>query len=130
MAAKKGDGKRTTKVAEQLRAELMSLLLTGAVHDPRVAQATVSAVSLTDDLRIAKVYVRLLDPECTAQAQKGLLAGLEHARGFLRREVAHRLQLRYAPELRFYWDESVDRGLAIEALLTEIRERDPGSRDE
>jgi len=126
---KKGDGKRTQKVAEQVRAELMSLLITGDVHDPAVSQALVSAVLLTDDLRIAKVYVRLLEAQPEERKKKALLSGLERAKGFLRREVAQRVKLRYAPELRFYWDDAVDRGRDIESVLTEIREREPPSKD-
>jgi ribosome-binding factor A len=121
---KKGDGKRSQKVGDAVRGELMNMLLTGEVHDPGVQGAVVSAVVLTDDLRLAKVYVRLMDVEAGARAQKALLSALERAKGFLRRELAQRLQLRYAPELRFYWDESVDRGRAMEALLREIRSSD------
>jgi ribosome-binding factor A len=117
---KKSDGKRSQKVAEALRAELMSMLLTGAVHDPGVQNVTVSAVHLTDDLRLAKVYVRTLDLEAGPRVQKALIGALERARGFLWRELAQRLVLRYAPDLRFYYDESVDRGRAIEQLLRDI----------
>jgi ribosome-binding factor A len=120
---KKTDGKRSQKVAEALRGELMGLLLTGAVHDPAVQNATVSAVLLTDDLRLAKVYVRTLDLEAGPRAQQALIKGLERARGFLRRELAQRLALRYAPDLRFYYDESVDRGREMEALLRDIAEK-------
>lgn len=128
-ATKKGDGKRTHKVAEQVRAELMNLLITGEVHDPAVSQAVVSAVLLTDDLRIAKVYVRLLEAQPEERKKKAMLSGLERAKGFLRREVAQRVKLRYAPELRFYWDDSVDRGRDMETVLSEIREREPSSKD-
>jgi len=126
---KKGDGKRTQKVAEQVRAELMSLLITGEVHDPAVSQALVSAVLLTADLRIAKVYVRLLEANPDEKKKKAMLSGLERAKGFLRREVAERVKLRYAPELRFYWDEAIDRGREMEGVLSEIREREPESKD-
>jgi len=122
---KKTDGKRSEKVAEQLRAELMSMLLTGAVHDPGVQSATVCAVKLTDDLRLAKVYVRALDLEASATVQRALIKALERAKGFLRRELAQRLSLRYAPDLRFYYDESIDRGRAMEEILREIADK-PG----
>lgn len=125
---KKSDGKRSSKVAEALRAELMNMLLAGEVHDPGVHNATVSGVVLTDDLRLAKVYVRLLDLEAPANAQRLLLKALERAKGYLRRELAQRLSLRYAPELRFYWDESIDRGREMEALLRTI-EIKPGDDD-
>jgi ribosome-binding factor A len=118
---KKGDGKRSQKVGDALRGELMTMLLSGEVHDPGAQNAVVSAVQLTDDLRLAKIYVRLLDIEAPEAARKSLLGALERARGFLRREIAQRLSLRYAPELRFYWDDAIDRGRDIESLLREIQ---------
>lgn len=123
-AVGKGDGKRSQKVADAVRGELMTMLLAGEVHDPAVNNVVVSSVALTDDLRLAKVYVRLVDLEAPEVAQKALLKGLERAKGFLRREVAQRLNLRYAPDLRFYWDESIDRGRDMEALLREIKRDD------
>ncbi len=120
MATKKTDGKRSQKVAESLRGELMTLLLTGEVHDPGVQQATVSAVVMTDDLRLAKVYVRTLDLESSEKTRAAVIKALYRAKGYLRRELASRLQLRYAPELRFFYDESIDRGREIEAVLREI----------
>jgi ribosome-binding factor A len=117
---KKTDGKRSQKVAEQLRGELMNMLLEGVVHDPGVKTATVSAVVLTDDLRLAKVYVRMLDLEASQPARTAMLKALERAKGFLRRELGQRLQLRFAPDLRFYYDETIDRGREMEALLRTI----------
>jgi len=125
MATKKAtkkttDGKRSQKVAESLRGELMSMLLAGEVHDPGVQMATVSAVVLTDDLRLAKVYVRALDLEASDKTKVAMIKALERAKGYLRRGLAQRLALRYAPDLRFYYDEAVDRGREIEALLRTI----------
>ncbi|MDB4990295.1 MAG: Ribosome-binding factor [Myxococcaceae bacterium] len=117
---KKTDGKRSQKVAEQLRGELMKMFLEGEVHDPGAKTATVSAVVLTDDLRLAKVYVRMLDLDASEKARAAMLKALERAKGFLRRELSQRLDLRYAPDLRFYYDETVDRGRDMEALLRTI----------
>jgi ribosome-binding factor A len=117
---KKTDGKRSQKVAEALRGELMSMLLAGEVHDPGVQMATVSAVVLTDDLRLAKVYVRTLNLDADEKTKSAMVKALERAKGYLRRGLAQRLALRYAPDLRFYYDEAVDRGREIEALLRTI----------
>src|SRR4051794_24806189 len=84
---KKGDGKRSQKVGDAIRGELMGMLLSGEVHDPGTQNAVVSAVILTDDLRLAKVYVRLLDVEASEAARKALLGSLERAKGFMRREI-------------------------------------------
>jgi ribosome-binding factor A len=128
-AGPKSDGKRSHKVAESVRGELMSMLLAGEVHDPAVSNVVVSAVALTDDLRLAKVYVRLLDVNADETARKQLLKGLDRAKGFLRREVAQRVSLRYAPELRFYWDEAIDQGREMEELLREIKPSDGGDKN-
>ncbi|MEY4513968.1 MAG: hypothetical protein RLZZ450_6090 [Pseudomonadota bacterium] len=117
---KKTDGKRSQKVAESLRGELMSMLLAGEVHDPGVQMATVSAVLLTDDLRLAKVYVRTLNLDADEKTRAAMVKALERAKGYLRRGLAQRLALRYAPDLRFYYDEAVDRGREMEALLRTI----------
>lgn len=124
MATKKGDGTRGPKVADAIRGELMNMLLAGEVHDPGVQDAVISAVNITADLRLAKVYVRALSLGADALKKKALIKALERAQGFLRREVAQRLKLRYAPELRFYYDESIDRGAEMEALLREIKRDD------
>ena len=117
---KKTDGKRSQKVAESLRGELMSMLLAGEVRDPGVQMATVSAVILTDDLRLAKVYVRTLNLDADSKTRTAMVKALERAKGYLRRGLAQRLALRYAPDLRFYYDEAVDRGREMEALLRTI----------
>lgn len=122
---KKSDGVRAPRVAEALRAELMNMLLAGAVHDPGVKDVVVSSVSITPDLRLAKVYVRLLSLAATDTEKKTVLRALERAKGFLRRELGQRLKLRYAPDLRFYYDESIDRGAEMEALLREIKQSEP-----
>jgi len=121
---KKGDGTRGPKVADTIRAELMNMLLSGEVHDPGVQSAVVSAVNITADLRLAKVYVRALALGADEKTKTALLKALERTKGFLRRELAQRLKLRYAPELRFYYDESIDRGADMEAILREIKQSD------
>jgi ribosome-binding factor A len=121
---KKGDGTRGPKVAEAIRGELMKMLLAGEVHDPGVQSAVVSAVKITGDLRLAKVYVRALALGADDKTKSALVKALERAKGFLRRELAQRLGLRYAPDLRFYYDEAIDRGADMEALLREIKQSD------
>jgi ribosome-binding factor A len=126
MATKKADGTRGPKVGDAIRGELMNMLLAGEVHDPSLQNAVISSVVITADLRLAKVYVRLLSLEADAAKKATVLRGLERARGFLRRELGQRLKLRFAPELRFYWDESIDRGAEMEALLREIKQSERG----
>jgi ribosome-binding factor A len=129
MATKKGDGNRAPRVAEALRSELMNMLLAGEVHDPGVQNVVVSSVAITADLRLAKVYVRLLSLDPSAANKAAVLNALYRAKGFLRRELGQRLDLRFAPDLRFYYDESIDRGAEMEAILREIQQRDGEPRE-
>jgi len=119
--------KRATRVAEGIRAELATLL-GRRIRDPRVAGVIVSRVMVTDDLRSAKIYVRLLDGD-TAR-EKELLTGLKSAQGMLRSAITKALSLRFAPELRFFYDESIEKRARVDELLHEIdREQRGGTRN-
>lgn len=113
--------RRADRVSERIRGELMELMLRGGVRDPAAKDVVVSAVRMTDDLSIARVYVRVLE-EIGSDRQNAVVEALGRASGFLRREIGHRLQLRHVPRLEFYWDEVVDSALRIESILEEIRE--------
>jgi ribosome-binding factor A len=120
--------RRADRVSERIRSELMELMLRGSVRDPAAKDVVVSAVRMTDDLSIARVYVRVLE-EIGSDRQDAVVGALGRASGFLRREIGQRLQLRHVPKLEFYWDEVVDSALRIESILKEIRE-DPGDGPE
>src|SRR5690606_26256607 len=84
---------------------------------------------LDPELMFAKVYVNALGEE---ERQPEVMLALSHAKGFLRREVAKRVRLRKAPELIFKWDESLQRGERIDALLANLdipREEAPAEAD-
>ncbi len=105
----------------------MELVLRGSVRDPAAKDVVISAVRMTDDLSIARVYVRVLE-EIDPDRQDLVVEALQRASGFLRHEIGQRLQLRHVPSLEFYWDDVVDSGLRIESILEEIREdSDAGS---
>jgi ribosome-binding factor A len=119
--------RRADRVSERIRTELMELMIRGAVRDPAAKDVVVSAVRMTDDLSIARIYVRVLE-EIDSDSQDLVVEALERASGFLRHEIGQRLQLRHVPSLEFYWDEVVDSALRIESILEEIREdSDAGS---
>ena len=120
--------RRADRVSERIRSELMELMLRGGVRDPAAKDVVVSAVRMTDDLSIARVYVRVLE-EIDSDRQEAVVDALRRATGFLRREIGPQLQLRHVPKLEFYWDEVVDSGLRIESILEEIRE-EPGTDSE
>lgn len=111
------DFKRADRVADLIKQEL-SAILRREVGDPRIANITVTDVKLTDDLRSARIYfVELGKDRLSADVEKGL----SKAKGFLKRELGKRLQLRYIPELAFFYDPSFEYGSRIEKLLKEVR---------
>jgi ribosome-binding factor A len=110
--------KRSARVAERLREELSALMRD--LRDPRVVGALVSRVEMTDDLQSAKVYVRRLAAG-EEQDRRELVKGLTAASGKLRREVAQALSLRYAPTLKFFYDDAPDAMTRVEELLREIK---------
>ena len=108
-------GDRIDRINEEIQRELASLI--PMVKDPRVTgMISVMAVDSTTDLRYAKVFISILNKSDEQQVMRGL----KSAAGWLRRELGHRLQLRYTPELSFVLDESIDKGAHILAML-----RDP-----
>ncbi len=89
------------------------------VRDPRLADITITGVDVTPDLLIARVYFTVLGgPDEQQQA----LAGLAHAHGFLRAQLAGRVRLRFAPDLTFQIDKSAEQGRRIDDLLAQIAE--------
>ncbi len=111
---------RTARVAERVRTELADMLLRGEVRDPEASGAIVSAVTITNDLSLARVYLRLLDAEPTEARRTALVKALDRAKGHVRRSLASRLDLRTVPELRFAWDDTADRAARLDELLAEV----------
>lgn len=99
----------------------MALLLRGSLRDPATEGVFISDVRMSKDLRYARIYVRLTACEMHDEKRRNAIRALARATGYLRRELAPRLKLRYVPELRFLWDEQVDRASRIDSLLEEIR---------
>jgi len=111
---------RATRVAHHIQEELGRILSRG-LKDPRVGFVTITGVELSPDLRHGRVYYSVMG---TDEEKQQTAEGLQSAAGFLKREVAKALKLRYVPELRFVYDDSAERGARIEALLRELREQE------
>lgn len=120
-------GSRPARVADQLRAEL-SDLLRREVKDPGVGFITLTRVSVTADLQLARAYYTVLGD--AGQRNKTRRA-LERVTPFLRSQIAKRISLRRVPELAFHYDETIDRLNRVEELLQEIHNADnpPGPDD-
>ncbi|MDR5861158.1 30S ribosome-binding factor RbfA [Halomonas eurihalina] len=120
--------KRTDRVADQLQKEL-AVLIQREIKDPRLGMVTVSGVEVSRDLGYADVHVTLLG-EQDAERIKENMAVLKRAAGFLRSQIARRIKLRHAPELRFHYDESVVRGQHLSSLIDEAVANDRDRRDD
>lgn len=118
--AQPAGSERVAKVGERIRKELSEMFLRGEVRDPAAQGVLVAAVKVTSDLSLARIYVRLLEAESTAQRQRDLLKALERAKGHIRHTLGGRLELRIVPELRFAWDDTTDRAARIDELLADI----------
>jgi ribosome-binding factor A len=108
---------RPQKVAEQIRIEL-SQLLARDVHDPGIGFITLTRVSVTPDLQLARVYYSTLGDE---KAQQETGKALHRASPFLRRQVAQRIRLRRVPELEFFYDKSVAHQDRVEQILQDLK---------
>jgi ribosome-binding factor A len=108
---------RTDRLNDQFK-RILGELLEREVKDPRVGFVTVTGVEVTSDLSLARVYVTTAQGQDTDET----LGGLQAASGFLRSRIGEELNLRSTPELRFLYDESLDRGMRMDALLRRIAE--------
>lgn len=114
-------GGRAERVAARIQEEISELLLRGAIHEPDASGLVCSSVRVTPDLSIAHVGLRTLETEPSEARKARVVAAMRRAAGFTRREIAGRLGLQRAPELRFHWDSGVDHARRIESLLEEVR---------
>jgi ribosome-binding factor A len=113
--------KRAERVADQIRMEVADILMR-KIKDPRVRSVTVTDVGLTDDLRLARIYVTTMEPQ---EGERQVFDGLQKAAGFIRAELGRRVSLRYLPDLMFVKDVSGPRGDRILQLLDSLRIEDP-----
>jgi len=115
---------RIERVNETIK-ELLSEIVLGQLKDPRVGLVTITAVRVSNDMTTAKVYWSVMGEEAERkETQKGLVS----ARNFMRKTIAQELKIRTAPELRFVYDDSLERSIAIESALREAKERDEEER--
>lgn len=120
------DFPRTRRIGEQMQRELAALIRT-EVKDPRVGMVTVSAVEVTRDLAHAKVFFTVLGD---ADARRDSQIALNSASGFLRHELGQRMLTRTVPQLRFVYDESIEHGSRLSALIDKAVASDVEKQDD
>jgi ribosome-binding factor A len=109
---------RPARIGDQIRSEITGML-SRQVHDPGIGFLTVTRVEVTADLQHARIYYTALGDE---KARRESARALQRASSFLRRQLAGRLRLRRAPELQFFYDESIEKHDRIERILMEIEQ--------
>jgi len=119
-------GRRADRIGDQVLRELADLLMR-KVKDPRVKGATLTGISMSNDLKHAKVYYSVIGSEREIlEAQ----AGLDSAKGYIKKEIGLRLDLKYMPDLIFRHDPSLATGEYMERLFQQIRKDDSSDSGE
>jgi len=108
---------RTDRVAEEIKKEV-SNIIRDELKDPRVASiSSITNVQVTKDFRHAKIYISVLGE---ADEQKATLDALNHAAGFIRKELGRRIKIRYTPEILFVLDTSIAYSIHISKLIDDV----------
>jgi len=115
---------RADRVSSQMR-RVLAELIQHSIKDPRLGFVTVNDVDVSRDLAVARVYISLLNAE-ESERQRNLDV-LSHAAAFLRRELSKELRMRAIPELRFVYDDSIERGMRMDRILDDLSRDDNGA---
>ncbi len=111
---------RLQRIADRIRQDLSEMLIR-EINDPRLHQIFITDAKVDRELTYADIYVSAV--EGSARSAE-VLAGLEHASGFLRHELAAKIELRIFPRLRFHWDPTPENADHIERLLADLRKNE------
>ena len=108
---------KNTRINSEVQREL-SEIISREIKDPRIhPMTTVVAVEVTPDLKYCKAYISVLGEE---ESAKATIQGLKSAEGYIRRELARRVNLRNTPEIKFILDQSIEYGVAMSHLIDEV----------
>ncbi|MDR5658219.1 30S ribosome-binding factor RbfA [Serpentinicella sp. ANB-PHB4] len=108
---------RTNRLNEEIK-KSVSLIIRNSLKDPRISSMTsITSVEATRDLRYATIYISILGTE---REKRETLDGLKKSAGFVRREIGKHIKIRYVPEIIFKLDESIQKGMAMQELISKI----------
>ena len=114
---------RMRRVDEAIR-QVIGDVVAGELKDPRVGFVTVTDVRTSADLRHARVYVSVLG---TAEEREASLGGLQSAHGYLQSRIAGELRLKRTPALQFRYDDTTERAMRVDSILSDPDARRPAS---
>ena len=112
---------RPERVGQEIQAAVADMLIRGDLHDPRIGYITITGVKVSPDLRVARIYHSMIGTE---EEKAKTQAGLDAAKGYVRREVTSKVKLRVSPEVFFTFDGSLEEGDKIERLLKEVKAKE------
>lgn len=114
---------RLERIAERIREDLSEILIQ-EISDPRLGGVFVSGVKVDRELSYADIHVSALEGSERAEE---VLAGLEHAQGYLRKSLSQRIDLRTFPRLRFHWDLTPEKAARIEEIIASLHREETTS---
>ena len=118
---------KNTRINGEVQKEL-STIIRNEIKDPRIHPMTsVMAVEVAPDLKTCKAYISVLGEK---EAQEATIKGLKSAEGYIRRQLAHNMNLRNTPEIRFILDESIEYGVTMSKLIDDIAKKDQSHKQE
>ncbi|MCP3889636.1 MAG: 30S ribosome-binding factor RbfA [Desulfobulbaceae bacterium] len=122
----KNEQKRSSRVAEAIKNELSTLLIS-KVADPRLLGANISRVEVTDDLSLARIYFTVFGDKKEIRAAD---KGFQRAAGFMRSHIAKTLNLRFTPALEFRYDNIADKVAELDEIFQEIANERESNKDD
>ncbi|UCE05811.1 MAG: 30S ribosome-binding factor RbfA [bacterium] len=112
--------KRSLRISELIKREVSSIIAT-TIKDPSIKSVNITFVKVSDDLKHAKIYYRVIGDD---QTKANALKGLERAKKFIRSQIGNRTELRYIPEIQFHYDTGMDDAIHIDQLIKQIQNPD------
>ncbi len=112
---------RSNQVAEELR-KIVSMILIEDLHDPRMGFMTITRIEVTGDLRFARIFYSVLGDE---EQKESAREALEENMGFIRKMAVERINLKYALELKFELDKSIEHSFHIDEVLKKLKKDEP-----
>lgn len=113
---------RSSRVGHELQKEI-AIILQREIKDPRLGMVTVSGVDVSRDLAYAKVFVTFLNDDDPQVIEQGL-AVLNDAKGYIRTLIGKAMRLRIIPEIKFFYDESLVKGMQMSSLVADVIKQD------
>ncbi len=108
--------KRNTRVGELIKEEIAKMLLKGDIKDPRLIDAVITGVKMTEDLGLIRIYFTTMNKEHSVDDIKN---GFNSATGYIKSKLSKKLRLKKLPEFRFEYDYSIESGYRVDSLIKE-----------